>query len=93
VGDDQDLVVRASDAAVHGYSAGLLAGALVPAAAAVLTALVVNADRQTPTHHADTNLGCLHDVTSNKKEYRSDSVRSHVPESSVSCPPAALRVG
>lgn len=46
---DQNLVTTASDALVHGYGTGLLAGALVLAAAAVITTLVVNAQRQKHT--------------------------------------------
>ncbi|OJF12521.1 hypothetical protein [Couchioplanes caeruleus] len=47
---DSTLIAAASDALVHGYSTALVVGALVLAAAAVITALLVNAPRQ---HTAD----------------------------------------
>ena len=43
---DDALVVGASNALVNGYTVALFTGALVLTAAAVITALVVNADRQ-----------------------------------------------
>jgi EmrB/QacA subfamily drug resistance transporter len=43
---DSTLVAAASDALVHGYSTALVVGALVLAAAAVITGLLVNAPRQ-----------------------------------------------
>lgn len=43
---NEDLVTRASDALVHGYSGGLFMGALVLAVAAIITALVINARPQ-----------------------------------------------
>lgn len=55
---NEELVTRASDALVQGYSSGLAVGALILVVAAVITALVINArpqpsaeePTQTPTH-------------------------------------------
>lgn len=42
---DATLVADASDALIHGYSAGLLVGAIILVIAAIVTAVVVNAKR------------------------------------------------
>jgi MFS family permease len=44
---DDELITEAGNALVHGYSSGLLTGAIVIAVAAVLTVAIINAKRPT----------------------------------------------